>query len=228
MRFKEFIVESKQRGDLYHFTTILSLLKIVKSNTLGEDYGGHERISLTRNENFWKEQKKNVVPTECYLIIDGDKLSHNYSIKEFGYDVNKEGWTGIKKDKPGYVEYQFEEQVKGRIKDLKKYVKKIIIFELDLESYAFDEDWLQEVAPIIEKEWEEITLQDILNFIKNKGFIVEFWKKQTKLQNYIHKKEHWIEKLSDEELKSYKQNHPNLTKKTQLLINIELNKRNRK
>lgn len=72
-----------QKNLLYHFTTILNLLKIVDENVLGEDISGYETVSLTRYRHFYKETK--IIPTEAVLVIDKDKLKTQYKIKPVRY-----------------------------------------------------------------------------------------------------------------------------------------------
>jgi hypothetical protein len=90
------LFESKQVGILYHFTNLISLYSILKTNSL-ETYrtvddndnlknsynikGSLYYISFTRNKNFHKIPQLNMEhPITCRLTIDGDKLSNKYKI----------------------------------------------------------------------------------------------------------------------------------------------------
>ena len=165
--FDNFINEGKQRGDLYHLTTIISLLKIIDSNTLGDvSLGKYATVSLTRNKNFYKETK--IIPNECYLTIDGDKLSTKYKIKP--YQWHKNHFFNKKTDNTSSIEDQYEEEVQGYIKNIKRYVKEIIIFDIDLDPIIFDDDYAPQIGEILNMKYDEIRHIDIINWIKSKGY----------------------------------------------------------
>jgi len=158
------LYERKQVGTLYHYTSILSLLKILDSNILGdESLGKHARVSLTRDKNFHKRTK--IVPTECKIYIDGEKLSDNYKITP--YQWNASHFSGGKATKNGIIEDQMEEEVQGYVKGVIDYIQKIEIFELELDPLPFDDDFQEVACGILKMDKEDISSQDIIDFIKS-------------------------------------------------------------
>ena len=163
IKFLDILKEAKQVGTLYHYTPILSLLKILKSNTLGdESLGKYSTVSLTRDKNFHKRTK--IIPSESRIVIDGDKLSNNYKIKP--YQWNAAHFQGKPASKSGEIEDQMEEEVQGAIKNINQYIDRIDIFELELDPLPFDEYFTSEASGILGIPEDEITTQDIINFIK--------------------------------------------------------------
>ena len=78
----DLLKEAKQVGTVYHYTTILSLLKILDDDVLGDkSLGKYSRVSLTRDKNFQKRTK--IIPAECRITINGDKLSNRYKIQPY-------------------------------------------------------------------------------------------------------------------------------------------------
>ena len=55
--FKEFYIEAKQVGILYHYTTLRYLLQIIDVDRLGSEHGSRE-VSFTRDKNL---DRKSVV-----------------------------------------------------------------------------------------------------------------------------------------------------------------------
>jgi hypothetical protein len=169
IKLLDILREAKQAGTLYHYTTILSLLKILDSNVLGdESLGKYATVSLTRDKNFHK--RTSIIPTECCIVIDGDKLSNNYKIVP--YQWNTAHFSGKKSTDTGKIEDQMEEEVQGSIKGVSKYIKEIIIYELELDPLPFDDDFTYEASKIIDKPSDEITANDIIEWIEKKGYKV--------------------------------------------------------
>jgi hypothetical protein len=83
VRFKEFISEAKQVGDLYHYTSYENAPKILKADSLQIGKTGH--ISLTRNKNLHMQSTTGLGGTRVRLTIDGDKLSEKYKIRPYKY-----------------------------------------------------------------------------------------------------------------------------------------------
>jgi len=103
---KQPINEGKQRGLLYHFTPFKGILGILKSNVLkvGDDSnfetgGNTGNVSLTRNKDLHYFSYK--------ITLDGDKLSNNYKITPYQYDIE----AG-----------EAEESVNRDIKNISKYI----------------------------------------------------------------------------------------------------------
>lgn len=82
MKFSK-ILEAKQVGILYHYTSLDNAINILKQNVLqtGEELS---YISFTRNKNFHKVKREGII-TDMKFIINGDKLSEKYKIQPFNY-----------------------------------------------------------------------------------------------------------------------------------------------
>ena len=133
--FKQFIVEGKQVGTIYHYSSPESIHSILKDDRIkASDYNeGH--ISFTRDKLFHKEYRSGIKP-KVSLELDGDKLSDRYKFKPYhDRDLDHErSITDRAKD-------ENEERVRpnkhwgeeehnwpvGHIKNVKSYVKKIRI-----------------------------------------------------------------------------------------------------
>ena len=73
--------ESKQVGNLYHFTYPANLINILSENQLAAFEGSEQserHISLTRNKDLWFHGQM-----DCRITLDGDKLSQKYRIKPY-------------------------------------------------------------------------------------------------------------------------------------------------
>lgn len=120
---KEPIQEGKQVGILYHYTLYDYLDYIMQQNTLKASRlstADQYVISFTRNKNF-QNSPRQIMGTECRLVIDGDKLSNNYKITP----IQEKSF--IKNSPISRKETESEERIDfgnkpGEIKDLDKYV----------------------------------------------------------------------------------------------------------
>ena len=163
IRLVDLLKEAKQVGTVYHYTTILSLLKILDDDVLGDkSLGKYSRVSLTRDKNFQKRTK--IIPAECRITINGDKLSNRYKIQP--YQWNAAHFSGKAATKGGEIEDQMEEEVQGYITGISDYIQKIELFGLDLDPLPFDEDFTKEASKILDKPSDEITQQDIVDYVK--------------------------------------------------------------
>lgn len=119
---KEYLIEGKSVGLLYHFTSKNSLEKILDTNKmvgsfLYEDDGIELwGVSTTRNKNLNYDNQKNNIR----ITLDGDKLSYNYKIVPTDY------WRRIYNvpDNPQTID-EDEEVImtpKGFIFNIKKYI----------------------------------------------------------------------------------------------------------
>ena len=127
LRFKEFLLEGKQRGDLHHYTSAKYAIDILNDNRLGLDFPS-ENVSLTRNKNFHKQSRATAIdrsknnrlggPTDVSFVLDGDKITDNYK-------VNPKNDFPLKPHKGVHDEQ--EEEVQGTLKNVKKYIKSIRI-----------------------------------------------------------------------------------------------------
>ena len=115
---KENIQESKQVGILYHYTLYDYLDYILQQNELksSKDVTSHYVISFTRDKNFHKTRRK-IMGTECRIVIDGDKLSNEYSIKP----IAEKGFSRMENKTESEERIDFGNK-RGVINDLDKYV----------------------------------------------------------------------------------------------------------
>ena len=134
-KYKRFFSEAKQVGILYHNTDLQGMLHILQNDILEES--GHfgntrkktDAISLTRNKRYnyvYGMEKKYIYK----LTIDGNKLSHNYEI--------------YPKVDPRYGRKESEEQVKGPIRRIGKYILKI-------EYTNIKQNDINEISPLLLK-----------------------------------------------------------------------------
>jgi len=116
------ITEGKQVGTLYHYTNNFNLYSIIKGDNLETEDDG--KISFTRSKD--KNQFEISRESNCVIVVDGDKLSNNYKVTPF-HDIDFE--STVKKEKSyRYKTDEMEEKVKGPIKNLSKYIIKVIIY----------------------------------------------------------------------------------------------------
>lgn len=142
---KSMIVESKQVGTVYHFTSLSSLFKILKSGLLKgklptspnipyvAKQKGKLYISTTRDKNFIKHRDvAEVGGDHVALVLDGNKLSSNYKTMSFNdtWDAkDKEwgDWATVYGDEMEQLWYGSKLNRDGGIKNISRYLKSIII-----------------------------------------------------------------------------------------------------
>lgn len=99
--FKEFINEGKQVGEIYHFTSLVNAMKILKKDMLRgtirrtmptAPYG----VSFTRDKNFNLKGTRFIRGTDIRFSVDGDKLSNRYKIHPHAF-------LGDKTDPKSYI-----------------------------------------------------------------------------------------------------------------------------
>jgi hypothetical protein len=99
------IIEAKQVGDIYHFTSLKGLYGILKDGFIKPN--SENQISTTRNKNvdmssFFEYSGGQVT---VMLTLDGNKISNKYKVKPFRYDPTF--WSlPVYQDK-----FEFEEQI---------------------------------------------------------------------------------------------------------------------
>jgi hypothetical protein len=127
--FKEYYVEGKQVGTLYHYTTFRNLIRIIDVDRLGNDgKPGTKFVSFTRDKHFDKHQRVGIYP-EARFVVDGDRLAHNYKIRPLNWFDNKS------EHRPHTGTYdEQEEQVAGPVNYFSRYVIKVQILKRVLES----------------------------------------------------------------------------------------------
>jgi len=129
--FKDYITERKQVGTLYHYSSFIGGLAIIKENWLAP--GGNtfmplesDSISFTRNKNFHITNKDDFHDINLVIRfkINGDKLTDKYKVKPY----SDTSWVQNPKEK------ESEEVVKGSIKPFLKYVTNI---DININRYRF-------------------------------------------------------------------------------------------
>lgn len=122
------LCESRQRGNLYHYTDTKSAHNILNGNAIyASEFNEPRSISVTRNKNFHKGSsiktskgyRKGGVPTDISFELDGDKISNKKKVKPFNFL----GFSGM--GKPKYPHDESEEQIHGDLENAKDYIKKI-------------------------------------------------------------------------------------------------------
>lgn len=129
--------ESKQLGTLYHYTTLLGLVKILTTNTMKKAIGidasnpnAFQGVSLTRNKNL------NFENGAVRINLDGDKISNIYKIEPFNAWSNHEKIASRNNDQRRLntmiQKREQEERVHGDLKNARSYIKSIS-FSTELE-----------------------------------------------------------------------------------------------
>jgi hypothetical protein len=131
------LLEAKQVGILYHYTSISNGIEICEENRLkaGPDYDG---ISFTRNKDFHKIQREEI-STGVIFVVDGDKLSENYKIQPFNYFWNREQGSKFYTHHD-YMDEQEELVRHYAIENFSKYVIKVYIDLHHADCYFEDID----------------------------------------------------------------------------------------
>jgi hypothetical protein len=156
------LIEAKQVGTLYHFTTIEGILEILKSNKLVSSGGS---ISFTRNKNYLNEpgsygKKLNLVR----ISINGDKLSNSYKINPF-HNSNK-----FEKDADEFEERIFTKGLKRKsIENIKDYITEITIDRENIKKFTmfnYAVELLQggSEGEDVKKEAEKMAESELKNF----------------------------------------------------------------
>ena len=122
------IVEGKQVGTIYHFTSLRGILGILTDGFIRSN--SENQISTTRN----KDMDLNLLYTDDYekgelntrLDLDGDKISNRYKIRPFQSDVG----FGYEDRPPVYLgKDEFEEQIitNGKSLPIYPYLKNVVL-----------------------------------------------------------------------------------------------------
>lgn len=115
--FKQFILEAKQVGTLYHYTSPERASQILTDNHLGKK---RDAVSLTRNKNFHKQSREGV-QTHVSFELDGDKISERHKTEPYNFYHQ----SHIDRSKPENDEQ--EEYINNSVPKVKQYIKKIRI-----------------------------------------------------------------------------------------------------
>lgn len=122
-RFKEYLTEGKNLSDVYHFTYISSLKKIIKSDyTLKsgskDEKTGKSTISLSRAFNYPTLTK--LGNQDARITVNASKLADNYKIKPFSEFDKREA----------------EERIFATQIPIKKYIKQVDLIKNDPDLVA--------------------------------------------------------------------------------------------
>lgn len=124
------LFEGKQVGILYHntYNDLQTIKSIIDQNTLKKGING--TVSLARvNDKEVYFTFTGGSNDSAILVIDGDKLSHNYKIEPF-----RDKWGGMIDQETGREVDEFEERVKRDITNLNRYLIKILLPPNDPET----------------------------------------------------------------------------------------------
>lgn len=150
----EKFVEGKQVGKLYHFTSLSNLFSILDDNTLkSSESNGY--LSFTRDFYSYKTIARGY---PCCLVLDGDKISNNYKLEPF---QDSYSGTSIKRK----IRDEMEERLFKDLKNLNKYLLKVVLFELNCEE-EFSGWELEQWGEIDSSLEDEGNLNDIISSIK--------------------------------------------------------------
>lgn len=150
----------------------------------------HESISFTRDRSFhkysfiFKEENRGV-----RFVIDGNKLSSNYKITPYNYFSGWEDRSGKTAKGGGRGEHQAEEIVRQDIKNIKNYIIRIDLPDVDVydsilltkgrDTNDFIEKMTGEAVyakKYIELEEANEWTMDAKDYFEKKGFKVGFFK----------------------------------------------------
>ena len=185
------LFERKQMGIIYHFTSLISLYYILKSDEMTtitdinhsvlkaypskKNDESSKTFSFTRNKNFAKNldngQLNNIITSR--IELDGESMSDKYSFKPFNYWANDDVYT--KKT------VEAEEMIilnDNYLKGILDYIKKITIprfdfFEEEFEYYVEVEDYqFNSLLNIIENDisWGDDMSDIVYLFIEDREY----------------------------------------------------------
>jgi hypothetical protein len=137
------LIEAKQVGTIYHFTTPKNVLDILSSNKLTAP--DKPDISFTRNKNYLNDPGSYGKGFSLVrLSIDGDKLSQNYKISPF-HNYEKFDKTSDEYEERIFRKDLKEEKIKKernyekKIDNIRKYITEITIDKNGIiKSMAYD------------------------------------------------------------------------------------------
>ena len=162
IKLKDILLEAKQVGTLYHYTSYNNAIDILKSGKLKSDVGGalgslddpFYSVSFTRDKNFHKVARNltnvgNNIP--CRFTFDGDKMSNTYAFNPYAQ-------KGFEKDKK---RYESEERIVSKK-----------VFDVPLDKYVVSFDIIIEYKD--QKEWTNnkmyyLDMKDCIELCKEKN-----------------------------------------------------------
>jgi hypothetical protein len=150
------IVEAKEVGILYHFTSLLNIVSIVEMNELKAKVEGY--VSFTRDKNFYKTKREIGSSVEASIIIDGNKLSETYKITPYNYLIVPSH----------YARGEEEERIKGNIIGINKYILGANIVNMDEFKFSNQYNFavrLREIVP--DFDWNDTSPKSLLKSYVN-------------------------------------------------------------
>lgn len=161
IKLKDILLEAKQVGIIYHYTSYNNAIDILKSGKLRSDIGGalgrlddpFYAISFTRDKNFHKVARNltdvgNNIP--CRFTFDGDSMSNKYAFNPYAQ-------KGFEK---GKRKYESEERIVSKK-----------VFDVPLDKYAVSFDLIIEYKD--SKDWSEkydyLEMKDAIELCKQKN-----------------------------------------------------------
>ena len=146
MKLLDIIKESKNIGDVYHFTSPRGILGILDSNWLkpsGAGFGG-EFVSTTRDRNFVNAKRyedKSITGHIFRITLDGNKLSARYKTIPYDdrYNIND---REVARDHPMGDEMEQRWFTTNGISGIRNYIKSIAMSKKYLtDTFKFKEEF---------------------------------------------------------------------------------------
>ena len=162
IKLKDILLEAKQVGVIYHYTSYSNAIDILKSGKLKSDVGGalgslddpFYSVSFTRDKNFHKVARNltnvgNNIP--CRFTFDGDNMSNTYAFNPYAQ-------KGFEK---GKRRFESEERIVSKK-----------AFDVPLDKYAVSFDLIIEYKD--QKEWTNdklyyLDMKDCIKLCKEKN-----------------------------------------------------------
>lgn len=135
--FKQYLEESRS-APLYHGTSVKNLLNILDSDFIKASDGD---TSLTRNFNFARDWAEDKFRGHAVIQFDQQKLTNNHRVRPYNYwsdqdkmfrnhnihDKSRKVARGMGDSYRGEYSNEFEEYVKGDIRNLHRMVTVIYV-----------------------------------------------------------------------------------------------------
>jgi hypothetical protein len=126
------------KTSLYHWTTPKALGQILSSNSIGRE---GKTTSFTRDANYIAGNRAKGLGTTMMahtipigIELDHEKLKQDHKITPH---VNLKSWGDLKPKSPEEAGYEQEETAHGKINDLHKYIKRVIVHKAHIDDGGF-------------------------------------------------------------------------------------------
>lgn len=191
--YKTVLSESKNVGIVYHFTSLGRAVKILeqdllKSNTISRIVS-RPTVSTTRDKNYIKNrQAAQIRGNDIGFVLDGTAMSANYKVMPVndasGFDQAEISWG----DEQEEIWYGKKLESDGGIKNIKKFIKKVIItkpgYELitkpavfNMKQSTIDKDQvISNIADLSQISDNRKKLKLVIEYFKKFGIEVEIYK----------------------------------------------------